>query len=58
LGALTGLGDGSIMIPVLVGLGVPVKYAIAASIVTIIATSSGSAASYVKERITNVKAAF
>jgi len=58
LGALTGLGGGSIMIPVLVGFGVPVKYAIAASMVTIIATSSGSAASYVKERITNVKAAF
>ncbi len=58
LGALTGLGGGSIMIPVLVAFNVPVKYAIAASMVTIIATSSGSAASYVKERITNVKAAF
>jgi uncharacterized membrane protein YfcA len=46
------------MIPVLVGLGVPVKYAIAASMVTIIATSSGSASSYVKRHITNVKAAF
>ncbi len=45
------------MIPVLVLLGVPVKYAIAASMVTIIATSSGSAASYVKERIVNVRAA-
>ncbi len=58
LGALTGLGGGSIMIPVLVAFNVPVKYAIAASMVTIIATSSGSASSYVKERITNVKAAF
>jgi len=58
LGALTGLGGGSIMIPVLVAFDVPVKYAIAASMVTIIATSCGSAASYVKERITNVKAAF
>lgn len=58
LGALTGLGGGSIMIPILVTFGVPVKYAIAASMVTIIATSSGSASSYVKERITNVKAAF
>ncbi len=46
------------MIPILVAVGVPVKFAIAASMVTIIATSSGSAASYVKERITNVKAAF
>jgi len=58
MGALTGLGGGSIMIPILVAFGVPVKYAIAASMVTIIATSSGSAASYEKERITNVKAAF
>ncbi len=58
MGALTGLGGGSIMIPILVAFGVPVKYAIAASMVTIIATSSGSAASYVKERITNVRAAF
>jgi uncharacterized membrane protein YfcA len=58
LGALTGLGGGSIMTPILVEFGVPVKYAIAASMVTIIATSSGSAASYVRERITNVKAAF
>jgi len=58
LGSLTGLGGGSIMIPVLVAFGVPVKYAIAASMVTIIATSSGSAAAYVKERITNIKAAF
>jgi uncharacterized membrane protein YfcA len=58
LGALTGLGGGSIMIPVLVAFNVPVKYAIAASMVTIIATSSGSAASYVKDRLTNVRAAF
>ncbi|MGA8904052.1 MAG: sulfite exporter TauE/SafE family protein [Candidatus Bathyarchaeia archaeon] len=58
LGALTGLGGGSIMIPILVAFEVPLKYAIAASMVTIIATSSGSAASFVRERITNVKAAF
>lgn len=58
LGALTGLGGGSIMIPILVAFGIPVKYAIAASMVTIIATSSGSASSYVKEQITNVRAAF
>lgn len=58
LGALTGLGGGSIMIPILVAFEVPLKYAIAASMVTIIATSSGSAASYVRERLTNVKAAF
>jgi uncharacterized protein len=57
IGSLIGLGGGSIMIPLLVFLGVPVKYAIAASMVTIIATSSGSAASYVKEKLANVKVA-
>ena len=58
LGALTGLGGGSVMTPLLVACGVPIRYAIAASMVTIIATSSGSAATYVKERIANVRAAF
>src|SRR5215469_15558506 len=56
-GSLIGLGGGSIMIPLLVYLGVPVKYAIAASMVSIIATSSGSAASYVKDKLANVKVA-
>lgn len=55
LGALTGLGGASILIPILVSLGIPVKEVIACGMVTIIATSSGSAASYVKERIANVK---
>jgi uncharacterized membrane protein YfcA len=57
LGSLLGLGGSIIMTPALVALGVPVKYAIAAGMVTIIATSSGSASSYVKEKIVNVKAA-
>lgn len=52
LGALTGLGGGSIMIPLLTLLGVPIKNAITAGMVTIIATSSGSAASYVERKIT------
>lgn len=56
IGALTGLGGGSILIPVLVAFGVPVRYAIAASMVSIIATSSGSGASSLREGITNVKA--
>lgn len=58
IGSLLGLGGGLIMTPVLVAIGVPVKYAIAASMVTIIATSSGSAASYVRNRLANIKAAF
>ena len=58
LGALTGLGGGSILIPILAALGVRIQYAIAASMVSIIATSSASAASYVRHRLSNVRAAF
>ena len=57
LGSLTGLGGASILIPVLVLFGIPVKEAIASGMVAIIATSSGSASSFVRERITNVKVA-
>jgi uncharacterized membrane protein YfcA len=57
LGALTGLGGASILIPILVFLGIPVKEAIASAMVAIIATSSGSASSFVKDKITNVKVA-
>lgn len=57
LGSLTGLGGASILIPILVLLGIPIKEAIASGMVVIVATSSGSASSYVRERITNVKVA-
>lgn len=56
VGSLTGLGGGVIIIPLLtLGLGVDLHYAIGASIISVIATSSGSAAAYVKEGITNVR---
>jgi uncharacterized membrane protein YfcA len=55
LGSLTGLGGASMLIPILVFFGVPVKEAIASAMVVIIATSSGSAASYVREHITNIR---
>ncbi len=57
LGSLTGLGGASILIPILVFFGVPVKEAIASAMVAIIATSSGSASSYVREHITNIRVA-
>jgi uncharacterized membrane protein YfcA len=57
IGALTGLGGASMLIPILVFLDIPVKEAIASSMVVIIATSSGAAFSFVRERITNVKVA-
>jgi uncharacterized membrane protein YfcA len=56
IGSLTGLGGGVIIIPLLtLALGVDIHYAIGASIISVIATSSGSAAAYVKEGITNVR---
>jgi uncharacterized membrane protein YfcA len=55
VGAMSGMGGGVILIPVLTLFGMDIKYAIAVSIVSIIATSSGSASAYVKDRITNLK---
>ncbi len=55
LGSLTGLGGASILTPILVLLGFPVKEAVACGMVAIIATSSGSASSFVRQRITNIK---
>src|ERR1700753_260490 len=56
LGSLTGLGGGFIIIPLLtLILHVDIHYAIGASLISVIATSSGSAAAYVKEGITNMR---
>lgn len=56
VGALTGLGGGIIIVPILsLGLGVPLKFAMAASLISVIGTSSGAAAAYVKEGITNLQ---
>lgn len=57
IGSLTGLGGASILIPLMVLFGIPVKEAIASGMVSVIATSSGSASAYVRERIANVKIA-
>ncbi len=57
LGSLTGLGGASILTPILVLLGIPIKEAVACGMVAIIATSSGSATSFVRQRITNIKLA-
>ncbi|MDN3549819.1 sulfite exporter TauE/SafE family protein [Mucilaginibacter aquaedulcis] len=56
LGSLTGLGGGFVIIPLLtLLLKVDIHYAIGASLVSVIATSSGSAAAYVREGITNIR---
>jgi uncharacterized membrane protein YfcA len=57
VGSLIGLGGAGMLIPLLVLAGIPVKEAIASSMVVLIATSSGSGASYVRERIANVRIA-
>jgi uncharacterized protein len=58
LGSLLGLGGGIIVVPALtLLLGIDIRYAIGASIVSIIATSSGAAAAYVRERMTNLRVA-
>jgi uncharacterized protein len=56
LGALTGLGGGVVIVPFLsLVLGTDIRYAIGASLVSVIATSSGSAAAYVKEGFSNIR---
>ena len=56
LGALTGLGGGVVIVPLLtLAFGVDLRYAIGASLVSVIATSSASAAAYVREGFANVR---
>lgn len=56
LGALTGLGGGVVIVPVLCLLfNVDLHYAIGASLVSVIATSSGAAAAYVRDGYSNIR---
>src|SRR4051812_18787199 len=56
LGALTGLGGGVVLVPVLtMFFGVDIRYAVGASLVSVIATSSGAAAAYLKEGYVNMR---
>ena len=56
LGSLTGLGGGIVIVPLLtLGFGVDIRYAIGASLVSVIATSSGAASAYVKEGYSNIR---
>ncbi len=57
-GALLGLGGGVILVPLLtLWLGVDIHYAIGASIVAVIATSSGAAATYLRDGLANIRIA-
>jgi uncharacterized membrane protein YfcA len=56
LGALTGLGGGVVIVPLLTLLfSVDIHYAIGAALVSVIATSSGAAAAYVREGYSNIR---
>lgn len=56
IGALFGLGGGILIIPFLTLVeGVPVQFAVGASLVSVVATSSASAATYVQDRLTNLR---
>lgn len=57
-GSLLGLGGGIIVVPVLtLGFDLEIRYAIGASVVCIVATSSGAAAAYVRDHLTNLRVA-
>ena len=57
-GSLVGLGGGIIVVPALTLIyGIDIRYAIGVSIVSVIATSSGAAAAYVREGMTNLRTA-
>jgi hypothetical protein len=57
-GSLVGLGGGIVVVPALTLIyGIDIRYAIGASIVSVIATSSGAAAAYVREGMTNLRTA-
>ncbi|GHO66986.1 UPF0721 transmembrane protein [Ktedonobacter sp. SOSP1-52] len=56
MGSLLGLGGGILIVPMLsLAFGLPIQYAVGASVIAIIATSSGSAAAYVRDRLSNIR---
>ncbi|HET6490436.1 MAG TPA: sulfite exporter TauE/SafE family protein [Syntrophales bacterium] len=57
VGSITGLGGGVVLVPLLaLGFGIDIRYAIGASLVSVIATSSGAAVAYVREGYSNIRA--
>ncbi|QMS90791.1 sulfite exporter TauE/SafE family protein [Nostoc edaphicum CCNP1411] len=56
LGALTGLGGGVVIVPLLTSVfGVDIRYAVGASLVSVIATSLGTASTFIKKGYTNLR---
>ncbi|MGP4116114.1 sulfite exporter TauE/SafE family protein [Levilactobacillus zymae] len=57
-GAILGIGGGIIITPILtLGMGLNIKYAIGASIIAVIATSSGSTIAYLRDNVLNLRVA-
>jgi uncharacterized membrane protein YfcA len=58
IGSMLGVGGGILLTPILtLGLGVQLRYAMGASLISVLATSSGAAAAYVRDRLTNLRLA-
>lgn len=58
IGSISGLGGGIVIVPVLtIFLGMPIQDAIGASIISVIATSSGAGSVYVRDHLTNIRIA-
>ncbi|AET33075.1 putative permease K07090 [Pyrobaculum ferrireducens] len=56
MGALTGLGGATFLIPIYVlFVGMPIQYAAGVSLISTVATSSGSASAYIRDRVSNVR---
>ncbi|MBC5796225.1 MAG: sulfite exporter TauE/SafE family protein [Sphaerospermopsis sp.] len=56
VGSLTGLGGGVVIVPLLTSVfGVDIRYAVGASLVSVIATSLGSASTYIKQGFANLR---
>lgn len=56
IGALIGLGGGIVITPMLVfGFGIDIRYAMGAALASVIATSSGAAAAYLRDGISNMR---
>lgn len=56
LGSLLGMGGGTFIVPILVlAFGLDIRYAVGASMISVIATSSGTAVSYIRQHLTNLR---
>lgn len=56
IGSLTGLGGGVVIVPLLTSVfNVDIRYAVGASLISVIATSCGAASAYIKEGFTNLR---